>query len=200
MNFRCKLLLLLTAMTAGNALAAEWVALPDAGTGDQYSYDRSKITIKDEEITYWKKVVFKTPQNINGKEAASGLLRERIHCAEHTAKLVSYLYYAVDGDTLEYVANHDSEPAPIIPDTVGDVFERVLCPMVWQKQEETRIKAEQSAAVDEFKKPVVKKEEPKPDVPTPAKPIPPKIPNVRLPEKQPLVPQLPMPQVLDQLY
>lgn len=195
MNSRCKLLLLLASMVAGNALAAEWIALPGTGAGDQYFYDRSKLTIKDEEITYWKKVVFKTPQNINGKEAASGLLRERIHCAEHTSRLVSYRYYSVDGVSVEYVASNDSEPASIIPDSVGDVFERVLCPMVWQKQEETRIKAEQKAVEAELKESAKPKEEKKPAVPPPAAPKPP---NAGLPEK-PALP-LPAPQVLEQLY
>lgn len=130
--------------------AADWVPLVTAGTQDQYSYDRSKLSIKDDEITYWKKVVFASPQNFGGHEVASGLLRERLHCAEHTAKLVSYLYYSASGDTVEYVANHEAEATPIIPDSVGDAYESRLCPLVWQKQEENRIKAEQKAAQAEL--------------------------------------------------
>jgi len=132
------------------ASAADWVSLGKAGAVDQYFYDRSKLTIKEDQITYWKKVVFAAPQVINGKEVASGLLRERIDCAEHTAKLISYLYYATSGDTVEYIAKDESEAAPIIPDTVGDAFEQKLCPMVWRKQEEARIKAEQKAAEAEL--------------------------------------------------
>jgi len=74
------------------------------------------------------------------------LLRERIDCAEHTAKRLSYLYYSEAGETLEHVAKDESEPVPIIPDSAGDAFEQALCPQVWQKQEELRIKAEQKAA------------------------------------------------------
>lgn len=132
------------------AVAADWVTLGKPGAVDQYFYDRSKLTIKDDQITFWKKVVFATPQAINGKDVASGLLRERIDCAEHTAKLISYLYYATSGETVEYIAKDESEAAPIIPDTVGDAFEQKLCPMVWRKQEEVRIKAEQKAAEAEL--------------------------------------------------
>ena len=132
------------------ALAADWAPLGKVGAVDQYFYDRSKLTIKEDQITYWKKVVFAAPQVINGKEVASGLLRERIDCAEHTAKLISYLYYATTGETVEYIAKDESEAAPIIPDTVGDAFEQKLCPMVWRKQEEVRIKAEQRAAEAEL--------------------------------------------------
>jgi len=196
------------------AISAEWVALPAAGAADQYFYDRSKLTIKEEEITFWKKVVFKEPQPIHGKDAASGLLRERIHCAEHTAKLVSYLYYSASGETVDYVAQDDSEPAAIIPDTVGDAFERVLCPMVWHKQEETRIKAEQKAAAAEL---AGRKEDVKPEVkvakPAPITgPVPPKAPvaptvtiqrklqpNEVPPGSVPVMP-LPMPQIIEQLY
>ena len=140
----------LFALAATPAVAADWVALGKAGAVDQYFYDRSKLTIKDDQITYWKKVLFFEPQNINGKEVASGLLRERIDCAEHTAKLISYLYYAATGETVEYIAKDESDPAPIIPDTVGDAFEQKLCPLVWRKQEEARIKAEQRAAEAEL--------------------------------------------------
>lgn len=198
-------MLLLVLLGSHYAAAAEWVALPDAGSADQYFYDKSKLVIKDDEITYWKKVLFKTPQPVNGKEAASGILRERIHCGEHSAKLLSYLYYASGGETIDYVTQDDSAPVPIIPDTVGDAFDRVLCPLVWRKQEELRIKAEQAGVEAELKQAAKKKEEPKPApsavaVPAPAKPTPPQIPNVRLPEKQPAVPPLPMPQIMEQLY
>ena len=193
---------LLGAMSWSAAHAAEWVALPGAGSADQYFYDRSKLTIKDDEITYWKKVVFKVMQELHGKDVASGLLRERIHCSEHTAKLVSYLYYSPLGETVEYIAQDESEPAPIIPDTVGDAFERVLCPVVWQKQEETRIRAEQKAASaelaaskrdDKKAEPKSVKSQPSPSAsaPGPDKP--------EAPEKLP-VPAIPLPQIIEQLY
>lgn len=154
------------------AHAAEWAPLAGAGSVDQYFYDRSKLVIKDEEITYWKKVVFQQPQSINGREVVSGLLRERIHCGDHTAKLVSYLYYSAAGDTVEYVPKDESDAMPIIPDTVGDAFERALCPKVWQKQEEARIKAEQKAAAAEL---AAAKQQA-------AKPEPPQVPAVSAPQ------------------
>jgi hypothetical protein len=188
------------------AQAAEWVPLASAGAVDQYFYDRSKLSIKDDEITFWKKVVFSTPQSINGKTVASGLLRERIHCAEHTAKLVSYLYYSATGETVEYIAKDESEAAPIIPDTVGDAFEQKLCPMVWRKQDEARIKAEQKAAEAELS--ALKKEaakQPPPPLPASPQPATPALPDVKLlpNTKQPdaAPPQLlPMPQIIEQLY
>jgi len=192
-------ILLAAMLVSGHALAAEWVPLPDAGSADQYFYDKSKLVIKDDEITYWKKVLFKTPQPVRGNDATSGILRERIHCGEHTAKLLSYLYYSASGETIDYAIQDDSAPSPIIPDTVGDAFDRVLCPLVWRKQEEARIKAEQAGVEAELKQSAKKKEEAKPAVPVPTKPTPPQVPNVRLPEKQP-VPPLPMPQIMEQLY
>ena len=212
-----RLLILSTLAFPRLAAAAEWIALPAAGSSDQYFYDRSKLTIKDDEITYWKKVVFKVPQPIHGREAASGLLRERIHCENHTARLVSYLYYSATGETIDYVAQDESDPTPIIPDTVGDAFERVLCPMVWHKQEEARLKAEQKATSAELAS--GKKDEVKPDA-RPAKPaavvvpapVPPKAPvaptvtiqrklqpNEVPPDSTPVMP-IPLPQIMEQLY
>lgn len=244
----CGLLLVSPAL-----FAADWVALPPIPNGDSYFYDKSKLVIKDDEITYWKKVQFKTPQAHNGNEVVSGILRERIHCGEHTAKLLTYLYYSAKGDTVDYVAQDESAPLPIVPDTVGDKFDAVLCPMVWRKQEESRILAEQKTAEIESKMgkdaPKAKEENAKQDgkaAPNPAasapeapvrparspiqKPIaprannitPPKAvkpvttnsessdapklpPNVHLPDKVDKAPSLPMPQlpepqILEQLY
>jgi hypothetical protein len=62
--------------------------------------------------------------------------------------LISYLLYAADGNTIEYVANHEGEAAPIIPDTLGDVFERTMCDLVRLKQDEQRRHAEESRKVE----------------------------------------------------
>lgn len=205
MKLAITLVLGVTAMQfCTTAQAAEWVPLASAGAVDQYFYDRSKLSIKDDEITFWKKVVFSTPQSINGKTVASGLLRERIHCAEHTAKLISYLYYSATGETVEYIAKDESEAAPIIPDTVGDAFEQKLCPMVWRKQDEARIKAEQKAAEAELsalKKDSLKQEKPASPAISPAPPAP----EIKAPDATPApkpVPTqpLPMPQIIEQLY
>lgn len=123
------------------ASAAEWVRVPTPGDGDQYYYDRSKLFINGDEITYWKKATFRTAQPVKSQFAASGLFRERINCAEHTLKLISYLLYAADGTTIEYVAANEGEAAPIIPDTLGDIFEKTACDLVRQKQAETRRKS-----------------------------------------------------------
>lgn len=126
-------------------IAAEWVKIHTAADQSLYFYDRSKLFLNDDEITYWKKVVFITPQSFKDKLIASGLYRERIHCAEHTLKLISYLLYTPAGELFEYAPTKEGEPAPIIPDSLGDVFEKALCPLVWKQQDERRQKAETDA-------------------------------------------------------
>lgn len=179
-SFKLAGLILLFA-AAFPASAAEWVRVPTQGEGDQYFYDRSKLFISGDEITYWKKVVFRSPQPVKGQFAASGLYRERIHCAEHTLKLISYLLYAPDGGTIEYAAGHDGEAAPIIPDTLGDVFEKTACELVRRKQDEQRRKQAEEA----------KKPEAVP--PAPASPQPPTAPK---PEARP-VETIPTPATVD---
>jgi hypothetical protein len=184
-----KRLLLAAMLVSGHAFAAEWVPLSYAGSVDQYFYDSSKLVIKDDEISYWKKVIYKTPQAVRDKVAVYGILRERIHCSEHSAKLMSYLYYSASGETIEYKAQDDSPATPVIPDSVGDAFERELCPMVWRRQEEMRIKAEQAGVEAELKQ-APKKEEAGPGTPAP---------DVAPTGKQPEA-TLPLPQVMEQLY
>lgn len=134
--------LLLAFAAAMPAISAEWVQVRTPGEGDLYYYDRSKLFVSGEEITYWKKVIFRTPQPANGQYAASGLYRERIHCAEHSLKLISHLLYAADGRSVEYVANHEGDAAPIIPDTLGDIFEQTACSLVRQRQDERQRRME----------------------------------------------------------
>jgi len=123
-------------LAPAGAVAADWNSLLAVPGGDQHYVDRPKLVVSGDEISYWRKVVFQTPQTVQGATAASGLLRERINCTEHTLKLISHLYSAADGSVIEYVASQEGEPSPIIPDTLGDLLEKRLCPEVWKKQRE----------------------------------------------------------------
>lgn len=183
------LILLLT--LALPASAAEWVRVHTSGEGDQYYYDRSKLFINGDEITYWKKVLFKAAQPVKTQFAASGLFRERIHCAEHTLKLISYLLYAADGSTIEYVAANEGDAAPIIPDTLGDIFEKTACDLVRQKREEQRRKPPEEPQKAEPKKAEPKKQEiasPLPAAAPGADPQPVAPPVVQKPEPPPVAP------------
>ena len=155
---------------ACTAHAADWIAVHTEPNSDQYFYDRSKLFIGGDEITYWKKVTFRTPQPTKNQYASSGLYRERINCAEHTLRLMSYLLYASDGSVIEYVANHDGEPSPVIPDTLGDLFEKKVCPVLSQKQEEQRNKRteEERKKTEEAAKKAALPVEPKNVTATPA--------------------------------
>lgn len=165
-----RLLLILLFTSTCAAQAADWIAVRVEPDNDQYFYDRSKLFMGGDEITYWKKVTFRIPQPAKNQFATSGLYRERINCAEHTLKLMSYLLYASDGSVIEYVANHEGDASPIIPDTLGDLFERKVCPILWQKQEEQRIKRaeEDKKKADEAAKKVVIPTDNKNTAPIPA--------------------------------
>ena len=121
------ILLLANAPLAG---VAEWIQLSIPHTEDQYFYDRSKLVINGNEITYWKKALFKPPRPVKNQLASSALMRERIDCREHTLRLLSFLYHDAQGAVIEYVAEADKEGAPIIPETLGDQFEQALCAQV----------------------------------------------------------------------
>lgn len=149
---RAVLLLACLSATPSVTTAAEWVKIHAAADQSLYYYDRSKLFLNDDEITYWKKVTFVTPQPFKDKLIASGLYRERIHCAEHTLKLISYLLYTPAGELFEYAPTKEGEAAPIIPDSLGDVFEKALCPLVRQKREEERQKSEEKAKAEAAEK------------------------------------------------
>ena len=151
------LLLILLFICTCSAQAAEWMAVRTDPNSDQYFYDRSKLFMGGDEITYWKKVIFRVPQPAKNQFATSGLYRERINCAEHTLRTISYLLYAGDGNVIENIPSHEGEASPVIPDTLGDLFERKVCPILWQKQEELRNKRaeEEKKKADEAAKKMV---------------------------------------------
>lgn len=131
----CKVsLTLLVLFTAPSAFSADWLTLVIPNTEDQYFYDRSKLVVEGNEVTYWKKVQFKLPQTVKGKPALSGLMRERIDCKAHTLRLMSYLYHDAQGAVIEYMAESEKEGVPIIPETVGDWFEQAICSAVSREQ------------------------------------------------------------------
>ena len=118
---------LLPLLFASSVQAADWVRISIPHTDDEYFYDRSKLVVNGNEVTYWKKVQFIPPRSVKKLLASSTLMRERINCREHTLRLLSFLYHDAQGAQIEYVADAEASAAPIIPDTVGDQFEQVLC-------------------------------------------------------------------------
>lgn len=135
--------LLLLACSA-TADAAEWVIVHTSADGDRYAYDTSRLTIQGSEITYWKKVTFKSAQVYKGSSAASALYRERINCAEHTLKPLNHVINATSGAVIELVAA-EGEAAAIVPETVGDIFEQALCPLLKSRKPPENEKIEPSA-------------------------------------------------------
>ena len=118
------------------ASAAEWTVV-HAGEGNQYFYDASKLTVNANEITYWKKVLFKTPQLYKDQQAVSALYRERINCAEHTVKPLSHIVRGANGMVIEQVTG-EGDTTAIIPETIGDLFEAALCPQVKSKPADSK--------------------------------------------------------------
>lgn len=111
----------------GPALAADWARVPAAGV-DQHYYDRSKVTVAGDEITYWRKVVFGKPVRLKTGVAKSALYRERMHCRDHTLRALSWQLYAEEGVVIESSTVAEGEAGSIVPETVGDRFQAVMCP------------------------------------------------------------------------
>lgn len=109
--------------------AAQWTRVSVKDAHEHY-YDRGKLTIESDLITYWRRVVFRPPQPAKGGLAATAMYRERIDCALHSHRTLGYLLYAQDGGVLENVYTPEAAPEPIIPETVGDRFESVMCALV----------------------------------------------------------------------
>jgi hypothetical protein len=124
---------LVIALLAGScpiaASAAEWARVQASGT-DQHAYDRSMIAIRGDEITYWRRVTFAKPVRVRAGMAKSAIYQERIHCRDHTVRALAWQVFADEGVALESSTAADAEAAAIVPETVGDRFGSVMCPLV----------------------------------------------------------------------
>ncbi|MBM3393362.1 MAG: hypothetical protein FJY37_01695 [Betaproteobacteria bacterium] len=109
--------------------AAEWAAVP-TGDGNQHFYDRSKVFVSGDEVTYWRRVVFSTAHPVRNGFARSAMYRERVSCKQHRISTLGYLLYASDGSVLENVYTPDVDPSAVVPETVGDRFHRIMCAFV----------------------------------------------------------------------
>jgi uncharacterized protein YceH (UPF0502 family) len=133
-----------TALWVASALAADWVRVT-APDQNQHFYDRTKLTVEGDTITYWRRVTFRTPQPIKEGTARTALYRERIDCRSHTHRTLGYLLYAQDGNVVENVYTPEAAAAPVIPGTVGDRFEELMCAFVEQDREARAEAAKQSS-------------------------------------------------------
>jgi hypothetical protein len=122
---RAAALIVLLASPAA-CLAADWVRVPASGV-DQHFYDQSKINMSGDEVTYWRKVVFARPVRVKAGLAKSALYRERIHCRDHTLRALSWQLLADEGAVIETSTAPETEAGSIVPETVGDRFQAVMC-------------------------------------------------------------------------
>jgi hypothetical protein len=119
----CALALLARAHVAG---AADWARV-DTPDVHQHYYDRSKVTVEADLVTYWRRVVFRTPQQTKAGTARSAMYRERIDCRAHTHRTLGYLLYGGDGAVIENAYTPEAPAEPVVPDTVGDQYEKLMC-------------------------------------------------------------------------
>ena len=132
------------ALAPAPARAADWVRVT-APDQNQHAYDRTKLFVDGEAITYWRRVVFRTPQPVQGGTARMALYRERIDCRSHAHRTLGYLLYAQDGNIIENVYTPEATAEPVIPGTVGDRYEELMCVFVEEDREAREETARQAA-------------------------------------------------------
>lgn len=128
-SWRAPFVALATAATVSVAAAADWTRVPAAGA-DAHFYDRTKVTIRNDEVTYWRKVVFARPARVRSGQARSAVYQESIHCRDHTLRAIAWQLYADDGAMIESATAPESEAAAIAPETIGDRFQAAMCELV----------------------------------------------------------------------
>lgn len=136
----------LSLLTVSNGIAAEWIRVPAIGS-DQHYYDRSKVSIRGDEVTYWRKVSFGKPVRVRSGTARQAVYQERIHCQDHTLRVLAWQLFAEEGAMQESSAAADPEPTAIVPETIGDRFQEVMCAMVTARRQRDADIARDEAAL-----------------------------------------------------
>jgi len=109
--------------------AGDWVQV-SAPDQHQHAYDRTKLFVEADSMTYWRRVIFRTPQSSTGGPVRMAMFRERIDCRSHTHRTLGYLLYAQDGSIIENRYTPDAAEEPVIPETVGERYEQLMCMFV----------------------------------------------------------------------
>jgi hypothetical protein len=136
---RLWLILVLAACPA----AADWVEVPVPPGADTGSYDRDKLVVDGDRVTYWHRAQFRMPRPTGEALAWSALYRQSIDCSRRTLRTLGYLLYTQDGAVIENVYVPEAVAVPIIEDTAAAAFETALCAIVTAKKE-----AEAARAID----------------------------------------------------
>lgn len=128
---RCKTLLTAMALAGltTSAHAADWQRLPVGGDTAIHSFDASKLVFELDEVSYWRRVQFATPVETAKGSVVTALFRERIQCKVHTILQLNWLLYDGQGRLLDQLPASETDPHPIVPDSIGDAFAEKLCPM-----------------------------------------------------------------------
>lgn len=134
------------------AAAADWLRVPANGA-DQHFYDRTKVSITSDEVTYWRKVVFERPVRTRGGAVRMAVYRERVSCRDHTVRTLAWQLMAEEGALVESSSQPEAEAAPVVPETVGDRFLEVMCTLA-----EAKRRREADLARDEAQLAVKKRE------------------------------------------
>ena len=131
------------APVAAAAMGAAWVRLSAPG-GDELWYDREQLVFSANDITFWRRVNFVTPQQFMGSQIRSAMYREQINCDEHTLRVHAQVFISVEGAMVDRVNHSTPEALAIVPDTLGATLSRALCPMIAQRRmSEERIRIAQ---------------------------------------------------------
>ena len=131
---------------AATTRAADWVRIAAAGA-DQHFYDRSKLSIRGDEIGYWRKVVFARPVKARAGTARLALHQERISCRDHTLRALAWQLHADEGAMLDSATQSEAEAVAIVPETIGDRFQAVMCELVVQRRQKDADLARDEAAL-----------------------------------------------------
>ncbi|MBB5019455.1 hypothetical protein HNQ59_002757 [Chitinivorax tropicus] len=121
-------------LLAGVAQAAEWQALR-LNDPNLHSIDQSRILIDGTVLTYWRKVVFSSPQVVRQGQAASGLFRERLDCTQHSLLTLNWVLFDRLGQPLDQSTGADKEATTIMPDSLADQLEVAMCRLIGQKRQ-----------------------------------------------------------------
>ncbi|PWT76480.1 MAG: hypothetical protein C5B46_01105 [Proteobacteria bacterium] len=119
------------------AAAADWVKMetPDAHS---HWYDQSKLVFEGDSVTYWRRVQFRSPQRSKSGLAVSAMYRERVECRAHSMRTLGYLLYGKDRNVIENTHTPEAPAEPVVPETLGDQYEKLMCALASQRPPELR--------------------------------------------------------------
>jgi len=127
-NYQIWRLIFLVYVLPSVSMATTWVMLRGPDKEVQHAYDRDRLRIDGQNVTFWRRIKFRKPQSSEFGEVSRAIYQERIDCQNQMLQtLFVGLYDERRHPLLERGMSEVNQSTVILPESIGELFQTAVC-------------------------------------------------------------------------